>query len=749
MSSSRLTPAVLDLAGGHGSGEAPEGAPASSHTPPFSLRDQEAYPAQAGAWARARSVYLKGNDLPGRWRGRARHTVLETGFGLGHNFLATWSAWRRDPERCAQLFFVSVDKHPLTADDLARVHGLSQAAAGAHDTEGDPDRDHPILAQALRSRWPELTPGLHLIHFEGDDALALAPQGSDAVDRPWRVSLLLAWGDVAEILPQLMLQADAFFLDGFSPERNPAMWAPGLLSRLNRLAAPGATVAAWSNTPDLRAALSQAGFALDPGSASASASTSTSPVEAEACTGRYLPRHQAEAPAGGARPVPAPAHRTALVLGAGLAGAATAYALCREGWQVTLVDQAAGPARGASGNPAGLFHSIVHGEDGVHTRTHRAAALATWRLLTCPVQGGPEALHQLDGLLRLAPRETEAGAQALLDKLGWPASHLQWLNASQAAERSQIPLRSGAWSFAQAGVVNPSMGVPTLLDAARWWAERHGQQLDCIWGVKAEALQHDGERWRVDGRTGQASLGPDWRAHAHSVVLCNAHAVNSLIHSLPPHQASVELPVSAVRGQTTVLSAQALADLQARQGLPAPHRPAMAVAGSGYALSLPEGGLLLGATTQHHDRDPSLRDVDHRHNLMQAVQLGVLPEAWAPWAQHLPDAPGGHPLLGRTQWRATTPDRLPLVGALPWSPTRLALGGQRRLDQVRLLPRNRDERGGLYVVSGLGSRGITWAGLLVELVAHWVAGAPCPVELDLRDAVDPARFLARQNKKTG
>jgi tRNA 5-methylaminomethyl-2-thiouridine biosynthesis bifunctional protein len=741
MSSSRLTPAELDLAGGQGSGEAPEGLPSPFITPPFSARYQASYHTEAGAWARAKAVFLKGSGLPARWRGRERHTILETGFGLGNNFLATWSAWRHDPERCEHLFFVSVEKHPLRADDLARVYGLNEQDAVPLDPEADTeaDPDQPILAQALWSRWPELTPGLHLIHFEGDDTLVVNQGEPTATPRPWRVSLLLVWGDVADILPQLMVQADAFYLDGFAPERNPAMWQPEVLSRLNRLAAPDATVASWSTDEAMKEALSQAGFVLTqaPGHDSNDAP----------CEGRYQPRHQAETPAGGARTAPAPAHRTALVLGAGLAGAATAYALCREGWQVTLVDHAAGPARGASGNPAGLFHSIVHGEDGVHTRAHRAAALATWRLLTNPVQPAPQALHQLNGLLRLAPRESEAGAQALLDKLGWPASHLKWLSAQQASEHSKIPLHSGAWSFAQAGVVNPSMWVPTLLDAARWWAEHHGHTLDCVWGVKAEALQHDGDRWRVDGRTGQLSLGPDWRAHAHSVVLCNAHAANTLIQSLPPHQASVELPVSAVRGQTTVLSAQAMSDLHTRHGLPPPHRPAMAVAGSGYALSLPDGGLLLGATTQHHDRDPSLRDVDHRHNLMQAVHLGVLPEAWASWAQHLPDASSGHPLMGRTQWRATTPDRLPLVGALPWSPTRLALSGQRRLDQVRLLPRNRDERGGLYVVSGLGSRGITWAGLLVDLVAHWVAGAPCPIETDLRDAIDPARFLARQNKK--
>ena len=71
-------------------------------------------------------MFVAGNGLPGRWQGRERFVVLETGFGLGNNFLATWDAWRQDPARCERLVFVSVEKHPLRRDDLARVHAGSR-----------------------------------------------------------------------------------------------------------------------------------------------------------------------------------------------------------------------------------------------------------------------------------------------------------------------------------------------------------------------------------------------------------------------------------------------------------------------------------------------------------------------------------------------------------------------------------------------------------------------------------------------
>ena len=249
----------------------------------------DVYHPQAGAIAQARQVFLAGNGLPERWAHQSRFTILETGFGLGNNFLATWSAWRQDPQRCRHLVFASIEKHPLTAADLARVHGLDGG-------EEQQDPEHRLLATALHARWPQLTPGLHVLHFDGadaqvhaDDSLAQSGPGG------WRVTLLLGLGDIADLLPQLMLLADAFYLDGFAPARNPDMWQPALLGRINRLAAPGATVATWSTARVMRDALAQAGFDVEkaPGFAS----------KRDMCSGVYAPRHQVAPPPGGDRQI--------------------------------------------------------------------------------------------------------------------------------------------------------------------------------------------------------------------------------------------------------------------------------------------------------------------------------------------------------------------------------------------------------------------------------------------------------------
>ena len=111
------------------------------------------YHARAGALGQARHVFLGGNRLPERWRGKARFTVLETGFGLGNNFLATWDAWRGDARRCERLHYVAIEKHPPTRDDLARVHAGSplRALAEAMHSAAQAQRVH---GAALASMSP-------------------------------------------------------------------------------------------------------------------------------------------------------------------------------------------------------------------------------------------------------------------------------------------------------------------------------------------------------------------------------------------------------------------------------------------------------------------------------------------------------------------------------------------------------------------------------------------------------------------
>jgi tRNA 5-methylaminomethyl-2-thiouridine biosynthesis bifunctional protein len=199
---------------------------------PFSHIYGDVYHSAAGGHAQARHVFLAGNGLPDRWRDRDAFVILETGFGLGLNFLATWLAWRDDPRRCRTLRFVSLEKHPFTAEDLAITH-----AAWPEFAE---------LSALLRARWPAPVAGEHRIELDDGEII-----------------LRLVLGDALEALPRLDDAVNAFYLDGFSPARNPDLWSPLVCRNLARLAKPGATLATWSVAGCVRHALSEAGFIVE------------------------------------------------------------------------------------------------------------------------------------------------------------------------------------------------------------------------------------------------------------------------------------------------------------------------------------------------------------------------------------------------------------------------------------------------------------------------------------------------------
>lgn len=663
---------------------------------PRSLDFDDVYHSAAGALAQAQHVFLGGNGLPQRWAGRRDFVILETGFGLGRNFLATWAAWRADPQRCERLHYVAIEKHPPAQADLAQVQQHSATACA-----------DPALAEALHAAWPLPTPDTHSLDFEDG-----------------RLQLQLVFADIDEALRGLQLQADAFYLDGFAPARNAAMWSPEVFARLGRLAAPGATAATWSAARAVRDGLGAAGFEVErrPGLAG----------KRDMTVARHAPRFVPPAAAAWRARPDAGTPREALVIGAGLAGTACAWALARQGWRATLLDAEATPAARTSGNPGGLMHPIFNAPDSLHARWFRAAALRCAALAAGPIARG-EVAGRLDGFLRLEGRLDDGAAQARLDAVGLPEAFLRWRPADAAAEATGLPLTQGGWGFGPGGWLSPRDWCGWLFAQAarRAGAQFHGQRP--VARLARDPAGTPGRCWHALDATG-TRLGS-----APVLVLAAALDSPRLLAASPDCAGfgGERLLLGAVRGQTTVLPAT----LSAGGLLQAPRQ---ALSGAGYALTLPDGRVLTGATSQHDDPDPSLRPADHLENLRRAAALGLFGAAARTLpAAELPDLLGLDlaRLEGRCGWRATTPDRLPLAGPLVDA---AALDGARqgraRLDSLRQLPRSHDADGGLYLCTGLGSRGLSSAVLAAEVLASWITGAPCPVEPELRDALDPARL---------
>src|SRR5581483_2897413 len=165
----------------------------SPEGPPRSRLFDDVYYSSADGLAESRAVFLQGCGLPEAWRGRRRYTVAELGFGTGLNILAIAQAWRETREPGALLQVFSVEAFPMPQEDARRALSVWPEIAN--------------LAEVLLARWPRRAPGFHRIDLS-----------------EWGMTLDLAVMDVRAALEAWSGQADAWFLDGFSPACNPDMW---------------------------------------------------------------------------------------------------------------------------------------------------------------------------------------------------------------------------------------------------------------------------------------------------------------------------------------------------------------------------------------------------------------------------------------------------------------------------------------------------------------------------------------------
>lgn len=202
---------------------------------PYSNRHGDVYFSADSGLQETRHVFLQGNLLAERFAALSTggsFCIGETGFGTGLNFLCAWQLFEQVAPPGASLDFFSVEKFPLSDDELRAALALWPELA--------------VQAETLLARWHRRVPGWNRWSFAGG-----------------RVRLTLAIADVAEALPQLPEACvDAWFLDGFSPAKNPEMWSDAVLVNIARASREGATLATYTCAGWVRRGLQQAGLSV-------------------------------------------------------------------------------------------------------------------------------------------------------------------------------------------------------------------------------------------------------------------------------------------------------------------------------------------------------------------------------------------------------------------------------------------------------------------------------------------------------
>lgn len=582
-------------------------------------RYDDLYHSASGALEQAQYVFLQGNGLPDRWRNRQQFTILETGFGLGNNFLATWQAWRIDPQRSQRLHFVSFEAHPFSMANLALM--LRDTAAELRD-----------MADQLIAQWPLLLPGVHRLEFENS-----------------AVTLTLFFGDITTASRRMSCQADAFYLDGFAPRVNPAMWSRQLFGQLVRMAAPNATAATWCSASQVRSDLQDAGFVVErhPGFAFK----------------RHMIRAQLRPHLGHSyAPIP---KQPVLIVGGGIAGAATAYALALRGLASVVIDPTFAQGLGVThkGHEAVAMTPLMTSDDAPRARLSRAGillALRRWQAFN-----GSSIDNCGSLVVNLSPEEAKIN-QKTIEDLGFDTDWVQYRDAKAASELAQASLCHGAVYFPQGAKVHPQQLIEQLLN----------HSLITTLSQTVVALSPCDTGWKLVTDQGSSYV-------AEQVVVANAAGAQTLLAPLLASTAPRLLGMDILGGQSQVIAADVLE--QDVQGI---------IAGNGYVIQLKENRYVVGSTYTVPEQNNRL--AGHQEIMHKVAELVQVKDPSAP-------------------------------AISTWFGLRMALKDH--------LPAICQAKPGLWVNTGYGSYGFSWAALAADVISTGLAAEPAILEGDLSRAL--------------
>jgi tRNA 5-methylaminomethyl-2-thiouridine biosynthesis bifunctional protein len=200
---------------------------------PYSTAFNDVYFSSDNGLLETEYVFIQGNALVERWQSLADNnfTIMETGFGTGLNFLCACKYWLEHAPANAVLHFTSVEKYPLHPSDMVK---------------------------ALH-HWPSLKPIADELLTQYETLL----NTGTAILFNNRIRLQVLFGDATACLSKLDTKADAWFLDGFAPSKNPEMWQQALFEQMTRLAHSQTTFATFTSAGMVRRGLAAAGFKVN------------------------------------------------------------------------------------------------------------------------------------------------------------------------------------------------------------------------------------------------------------------------------------------------------------------------------------------------------------------------------------------------------------------------------------------------------------------------------------------------------
>lgn len=562
---------------------------------PVSRMHNDVYYSVDGGLAEACKIFLKGCHLPGAWQGLDRFVVAELGFGSGLNFLALRSLWNRTRPSGARLHYISIENHPWQTADLVKAHVNFPELAN--------------LSADLQKSWPGPVKGVHRCHFD-------------------RLDLTLLHADAHEALSTLSAKVDAWFLDGFSPAKNTAMWSKEVFTRIAELSSPGARLATFSVAANVRRGLEDVGF------------------DVSKRTGFSRKRHRLEAVfRQGGKQVNLTSS-SPVIIGGGIAGASLAKALSRRGMAATLIDPSPDLSDAASGNPVALVTPRLDLQDRPESRFFLSAYL-----YACDAYQDFMSQNNRGAFRCAQTKDDHKRFIKLAAQRPLPPEHLQFVPNTQIHKLLGFELKTGF-----GGLAYPWAPVITPHTVIKSWIEKTNRITATVTGIEKA-----GDQWVVHEDTGRELTRSDTVFLAPGANILNFKRCRNV-------------PVRFTRGQVCWGKAS--------------ETPRLPLIAGQYAIPF-ENKLLLGASHAHVTAGQGA-EID----TAETKEIIRVYEALSGNRIEVAD------MEARAAVRVTTKDTFAIADELD---------------------------SGLYVMTGLGSRGFMLAPLLGEYLVSRAIGEPLPV----------------------
>ena len=554
----------------------------------------------------------------------------------------------------------------------------------------------PLTAHDLRlahQRWPELAHWAEQLQTQWPPAIGGCHR---LILDDGRVTLDLWLGDINDLTDKLddsmNQKVDAWFLDGFAPAKNPDMWSPHLFSAMARLARPGATLATFTSAGFVRRGLQEAGFTMRKTKGFGRKRDMLVGVMEQDLA---IP---AQAPWFARR---ASTSREVAIVGGGIASALLSLALLHRGWQVTLYCADEAPATGASGNRQGALYPLLSSHDPALFQFFPAAFTFARRLYdSLPVAFD----HNWCGVTQLGWDEKSQQKITQMLSLGLPEDIAHAVTAQQVAETAGVDTGCGGIQYPLGGWLCPA----ELTSAAIALGQSRG--LTVHYAHKVQSLSRTAH-WKLrfaDGKEAQ---------HA-SVVLANGHHITQFTQT-------ASLPVYPVGGQVShIPTAPQLSKLRqvlCYDGYLTPQNPS-------------NGHHCIGASYHRGETDMQYSEADQQQNRQRLVDC--FPNA--SWAKEVNVGEG----QARCGVRCATRDHLPMAGNVPDYDATLEV--YQDLADSKETAVSAPVHPELFMLGGLGSRGLCSAPLLAEVLAAQMSDEPVPLDRVTLAGLNPNRLWVRK-----